>query len=191
MNPSRRRWLQAGLAGAAAPVLLAARAAPPMQSTAAVSAEEAALRAATGPGWAAWQGGSTPALDLPDLQGRPRSLDGFRGNVTIVTFWATWCAPCRQEIPILSALADRYRGKGLRLIAVNDAEAPERIGAFLAKLPIGGLVLHDRNGTAMRDWHVVGMPANFVVDRGGNIRLWHLGKLDWTEAVVSGVTALL
>ena len=90
-----------------------------------------------------------------------------------------------------SALADRYGGKGLRLIAVNDAEAPERIHAFLAKLPIGGLVLHDRNGTAMHDWHVVGMTANFVVDRGGKIRLWHLGKLDWTEPVVDAVTALL
>jgi thiol-disulfide isomerase/thioredoxin len=191
VNPSRRRLLQAGLAGAAAPVLHAARAAPLAQSAAAVSAEETALRAATGPGWAAWQGGPAPALNLPDLQGRPHSLDEFRGHVTLVTFWATWCAPCRQEIPVMSALADRYRDEGLRLVAVNDAEAPERIAAFLAKLPIGGLVLHDRNGTAMRDWHVMGMPANFVVDRGGKIRLWHLGKLDWTEPVVDGVTALL
>ena len=91
----------------------------------------------------------------------------------------------------MSALADRYRGKGLRLVAVNAAEAPARIDAFLAKLPVGGLVLHDRNGTAMRDWRVVGMPANFVLDRDGRIRLWHLGKLDWTEAVVDGATALL
>lgn len=191
VNAFRRRLLQAGLAGAAAPVLHAARAAAPAQNAAAVSAEEAALRAATGPGWATWRGGPTPALDLPDMQGRLHGLDEFRGSVTIVTFWATWCAPCRQEIPVMSALADRYRDKDLRLIAVNDAEAPERIDAFLARLPINGLVLHDRNGTAMRAWHVVGMPANFVLDRGGRIRLWHLGQLDWTEAVVDGATALL
>lgn len=92
----------------------------------------------------------------------------------------------------MSALADRYREKGLRLVAVNDAEAPERIDAFLTRLPIAGLVLHDRNGTAMRGWHVVGMPANFVLDRKGAIRLWHLGGMDWTRpAIVDAVTALL
>ena len=192
MNVFRRRLLQAGLAGATAPVLHAARAAAPAQNATAVSAEEAALRAATGPDWATWQGGPTPALDLPDMQGRPHSLDEFRASVTIVTFWATWCAPCRQEIPIMSALAARYRDKGLRLVAVNDAEAPERISAFLATLPIGGLVLHDRNGAAMRGWHVVGMPANFVLDRAGAIRLWHLGGMDWTRpAIADAVTALL
>ena len=192
MNAFRRRLLQAGLAGAAVPVLHAARAAAPAQNAAAVSAEEAALKAATGPGLAMWKGGRTIALDLPDMQGRLHGLDELRSSVTIVTFWATWCAPCRQEIPIMSALADRYREKGLRLVAVNDAEAPERIDAFLTRLPIAGLVLHDRNGTAMRGWHVVGMPANFVLDRKGAIRLWHLGGMDWTRpAIVDAVTALL
>ena len=192
MNAFRRRLLQAGLAGAAVPVLHAARAAAPAQNAAAVSAEEAALKAATGPDWAMWKGGPPLALDLPDMQGRLHGLDELRSSVTIVTFWATWCAPCRQEIPIMSALADRYREKGLRLVAVNDAEAPERIDAFLTRLPIAGLVLHDRNGTAMRGWHVVGMPANFVLDRKGAIRLWHLGGMDWTRpAIVDAVTALL
>ncbi|MGN6581197.1 MAG: TlpA family protein disulfide reductase [Bordetella sp.] len=192
MNRLRRRLLQAGLAGATAPALRLVSAAPTPSSAAAVAAEEAALRAATGPHWAVWQGGPTPALALPDLQGRPRNLTEFLGSVTIVTFWATWCAPCRQEIPIMSALANRYADKGLKLIAVDAAEARPRIDAFLARLPISGLVLHDRNGTAMHDWHVVGMPANFVVDRGGKLRLWHLGTLDWTDPVnIDSVIALL
>lgn len=192
MNTLRRRLLQAGLAGAAAPAARIVSAARPQHSATAAAAEEAALRAATGPDWAVWQGGPTPALDLPDLQGHPKNLNEFLGGVTIVTFWATWCAPCRQEIPLMSALADRYAGKGLRLIAVDATEARPRIDAFLARLPIHGLVLHDRKGAAMHDWGVVGMPANFVVDRKGKIHLWHLGAMDWTRsAIVDAVTALL
>lgn len=192
MNTSRRQLLRAGMAVAAAPAMRLVSAAPIQRSAAAVAAEEAALRAATGPDWAAWTGGPTPALVLPDLHGRPRNLDEFLGKVTIVSFWATWCAPCQREVPIMSALAQRYAGKGLRLIAVNAGQARPMLDAFLARLPIHGLVLQDRNGTAMHDWHVAGMPANFVVDRKGTIRYWHLGGMDWTRpAIVDPVTALL
>ncbi|WP_019937657.1 TlpA disulfide reductase family protein [Bordetella sp. FB-8] len=189
MNTLRRRLLRAGLAGVAAPAICKAAAAPAPRG---VAAEEAALKAATGPDWAAWQGGPTPALNLPDLHGRTRSLNEFLDHVVLVTFWATWCSSCQQEIPVLSALADRYHDKGLRLVAVNTAEARARIDAFLARLPVHGLVLDDRNGIAMHDWHVVGMPANFVVDRSGTLRLWHLGELDWTRsAVLDPIAALL
>jgi len=190
VNTLRRRLLQAGAAGLAVPALPHAFSAQPAPQSAA--AAEAALKAATGPGWATWKGGPTPSLDLPDLEGHTRGLDEFLGLVVIVNFWATWCEPCQQEIPAMSALADLHAEDGLRLLAVNNGESREKIDAFLEKLQIQGLVLHDRNGTAVRDWKVVGMPANFVVDREGKIRYWHLGALDWAKpAVADPVIALL
>ncbi|HEY0294744.1 MAG TPA: TlpA disulfide reductase family protein [Bordetella sp.] len=186
MSAPRRRLLRAGLAAALAVPAARALAAPAQGPT------DAALKAATGPNWATWKGGPAPSLDLPDLEGHTRGLDEFLGLVVIVNFWATWCEPCQEEIPALSALADSRADDGLRLLAVNNAESREKIDAFLDHLQIQGLVLQDRNGAAVRDWKVVGMPANFVVDRDGKIRLWHLGALDWTKpAVLDPVTALL
>lgn len=182
MDKLRRTLLKAGLAGLAAPAL----AAPPSPP------KDVDLKAASGPGWAAWRGGPTPSLDLPDLEGHPRGLDEFIGQVVIVNFWATWCEPCREEIPAMSALAEKYDEDGLSLVAVNNAESREKIAAFLEKLPISGLVLHDRNGSAAREWRVLGMPANFLVDREGAIRYWHLGALDWTQpAILKPVMTLL
>jgi len=178
VNDARRRLLQAGLALAAAP----ARGA---------MTSEAALKAATGPGWAAWPG-ATPPLALPGLDGRRHALADYRGYVVIVNFWASWCEPCRDEIPAMSALARRHREQGLRLLAVNNGEARAKVDAFLARWPVSGTVLHDRNGQALRDWSVAAMPANYLVDRQGRLRRWHLGALDWNASdIAEAALALL
>ncbi|QVQ25147.1 TlpA family protein disulfide reductase [Achromobacter deleyi] len=174
---SRRRLLQSGLSLAALP--FGARA-----------ASDTALKTATGPDWAPWTA-PTPPLTLPDLSGRERKLSAWRGNVVIVSFWATWCDPCRDEIPIMSTMAKRHREEGLRLVAVNVGESPAKISAFLAKWPVAGTVLHDRNSAASKKWEAVGLPANYLVDRGGSIRYWHLGELDWTSTRVSSVVTKL
>ena len=106
---SRRLLLQSALSLAALPAW--ARAA----------ASDSALKAATGPDWAPWTA-PTPPLVLPDLSGREQKLATWRGNVVIVSFWATWCDPCRDEIPLMSAMAKRHREEGLRLVAVNVGE---------------------------------------------------------------------
>lgn len=149
------------------------------------------LRAASGKDWAAWQG-PTPPLALPDLSGRPHTLASLRGTVVLLNFWASWCDPCRDEIPALSALRRRHYEEGLRLVAVNVAESPQKIAAFLAKWPVAGLVLHDRNSIALKQWHAAGLPANYLIDRAGQLKYWHLGELDWNASQVTApVTALL
>ncbi|CAB5515328.1 Thiol-disulfide oxidoreductase ResA [Achromobacter anxifer] len=170
---SRRLLLQSGLSLAALP--WCARA-----------ASDDALKVATGPDWAAWTA-ATPPLALPDLAGRERKLSAWRGNVVIVSFWATTCDPCRDEIPLMSAMAKRHREEGLRLVAVNVGDSAAKISAFLAKWPVAGAVLHDRNSSALKAWDAVGLPANYLVDRGGSVRYWHLGQLDWKSDRVSGV----
>ena len=142
---SRRHFLQSGLALAALP--LAARA-----------ASDDALRSATGPDWAAWTS-PTPPLILPDLSGREHKLSAWRGSVVMLSFWATWCDPCRDEIPLMSAIARRHR-EGLRLVAVNVGESLAKVSTFLAKWPVAGTVLHDRNSAAAKAWNAVGLPAN-------------------------------
>ena len=170
---SRRHFLQSGLALAALP--LAARA-----------ASDDALRSATGPDWAAWTS-PTPPLILPDLSGREHKLSAWRGSVVMLSFWATWCDPCRDEIPLMSAIARRHREEGLRLVAVNVGESLAKVSTFLAKWPVAGTVLHDRNSAAAKAWNAVGLPANYLIDRGGAARQWHLGELDWKADRVSGV----
>ncbi|CAB3660006.1 TlpA disulfide reductase family protein [Achromobacter pestifer] len=170
---SRRRLLQSGLSLAALPAWTRA-------------ASDSALKTATGPDWAPWTA-PTPALALPDLGGREHKLSAWRGNVVIVSFWATWCDPCRDEIPLMSAMAKRHREEGLRLVAVNVGEALGKVSTFLAKWPVAGTVLHDRNSAASKKWEAIGLPANYLVDRGGSIRYWHLGELDWQSDRVTGV----
>lgn len=170
---SRRRLLQTGLSLAALPRW-------------ADAANDAPAKAATGPDWVAWTG-PTPPLVLPDLGGRERKLSAWRGSVVIVSFWATWCEPCRDELPILSTMAKRHREEGLCLIAVNVGEPPARISAFLKKTPVTGTVLHDRNSAASKKWDAAALPANYLVDRGGTVRHWHLGELDWKSHAVGGV----
>lgn len=170
---SRRRLLQTGLSLAALPCWAGA-------------ADDAAPKKATGPDWVPWTA-PTPPLILPDLAGREQKLSAWRGSVVIVSFWATWCEPCRDEIPIMSTMAKRHREEGLRLIAVNVGEPPAKISAFLKKTPVTGVVLHDRNSTASKKWDAAALPANYLVDRVGTIRFWHLGELDWKSHAVGGV----
>jgi len=154
---SRRRLLQTGLSLAALPAWAGAAndATNSAKNSAAGNAANgavnnaAALKAATGPDWVAWTG-STPPLVLPDMGGREQKLSAWRGSVVIVSFWATWCEPCRDELPVLSTMAKRHREEGLRLVAVNVGEAPAKISAFLKKTPINGTVLHDRNSAASK-----------------------------------------
>lgn len=170
---SRRLLLQSALSLAALPHWARA-------------ANDSALKTATGPDWTPWTA-PTPPLILPDLSGREQKLSSWRGNVVIVSFWATWCDPCRDEIPIMSTMAKRHREEGLRLIAVNVGESPAKISAFLKKWPVAGTVLHDRNSIASKKWEAVGLPANYLVDRAGIVRYWHLGELDWKSNSVGGV----
>lgn len=169
---SRRRLLQSGLSLAALPLRP-------------LAANEPVLKA-TGPDWAPWTA-STPPLILPDLSGRQQNLSAWRGSVVIVSFWATWCEPCRDALPIMSTMAKRHREEGLRLIAVNVGEPLSKVSAFLKKSPVTGTVLHDRNSAASKKWDALGLPANYLVDRGGSLRHWHLGVLDWKSDKVAGV----
>lgn len=140
----------------------------------------------------AWTGGPTPPLALKDLDGHLHELADYRGKVLVVNFWATWCAPCREELPSLERLRDALRGRPFEVLAVNVAEGESRVKRFLADVPLRIPVLLDRNGDAQRAWRVRGLPATFFLDPEGSIRYWYLGEADWAQpTILRTVEALL
>jgi len=140
----------------------------------------------------AWTGSPTQPLALKDLNGRLHDLADYRGTVVLVNFWATWCQPCREELPSLARLRDAMRGRRFEVLTVNVAEGEPRVKGFLAEVPLRLPVLLDRDGEAQRAWEVRGLPATFLLDREGVIRFWYLGELDWAQpAILRTVESLL
>ena len=129
---------------------------------------------------AAWPAGqATPALQAQTLAGAPRSLNDYAGQPLIVNFWATYCAPCRLEMPQFNTLLERFRLQGLQVLAVNHGEMPARVEKFLHTLPFAGDVLLDRSQTQLKAWGGFALPSSFVVDGQGRVRWWHMGEIDW------------
>jgi thiol-disulfide isomerase/thioredoxin len=148
-----------------------------------------ALLLAPGAGFAkddlkAWTGGPTPALRLKDLEGREHALEAYRGKVVLVNFWATWCAPCLEEMPSIERLRQSLAGRPFAVLAVNLAEPDERVRAFLAKVPVGFPVLMDREAAAARAWKARMLPATFIVGADGRVRYSYVGELDWSREPV-------
>ena len=138
-----------------------------------------------------WSGGATPALELADLDGRMRRLADYRGKVVLVNFWATWCEPCRDEMPSMQRLKRRFADKPFVVLAVNVGESEARIGEFLQKLPLDFTFLRDHSSAVMKGWGVKGLPASFVLGPDGRIRYSHTGDLNWDdEKLINTLTRL-
>jgi thiol-disulfide isomerase/thioredoxin len=139
-----------------------------------------------------WEGGATPPLALDDMQGRPHSLADYRGKVVLVNFWATWCEPCREEMPSIDRLRSSLKGQPFEVLAVNLAEPLSRIEKFVAQMPLGFPLLRDRDGAVGKAWKAKLLPASYLIGRDGRIRYVAYGELDWSsDAVRARVAELL
>lgn len=120
-----------------------------------------------------------PSTAFPKLGGGTASFDASEGNAIIVAFWATWCAPCRVDLPALVRLNAR---PGIGVMAVNAGEAEGRIVPFLSRHGLQDLpVMIDPDRKAMAEWKVAGLPAAFVVGADRRIRYAVLGEIDWDD----------
>jgi thiol-disulfide isomerase/thioredoxin len=122
-----------------------------------------------------------PAFRLVDLERRRVSLEDFRGRVVLLNFWATWCAPCREEIPAIAALAREFASHGLTVVAINHEEAAPVVGGYVRELGLTFPVLLDGDGAVGDRYRVVALPATFFVDRRGALVGGALGFRDWTS----------
>lgn len=124
---------------------------------------------------AALAGGEAPDFTLQSRAGEAVSLAGLRGQVVLVNFWATWCAPCRQEMPLLDAIYRRYEPMGFTLLGVNvepDSRLSER---FLRDTPVTFPILFDPEERVSKLYSVAAMPSTVIVDRKGMVRYIHHG----------------
>ena len=138
-----------------------------------------------------WTGGATPPLALKTLAGDSVDLARLRGKVVLVNFWATWCAPCVEEMPALARLRQRLAPRGFEVIAVNQGEMPQRVNAFVSRTGLDLPILMDRDKEAGRAWRVRALPTTFLVDAGGRIRFHAEGEIDTGEALESLILPLL
>jgi peroxiredoxin len=136
--------------------------------------------------------GPAPEFALPTLDGRVVRLADFRGRVLLLTFWATWCEPCREEMPAMQELTRELAGRGLALLAVNYQEAPERVRSFVREIGLDAPVALDADGAVAQRYRVVALPATYVIDRTGGLTGSILGYRDWRQpAARAYVQALL
>jgi peroxiredoxin len=129
---------------------------------------------------------ATPASPAPDFtlrsMGGPNlRLQEQRGQVVLVNFWATWCGPCRQEIPHLNKLYDKYRGSGFTLLGVNIDDDPRAATELAGKLGVKFPVLLDTDKKVSKLYDMSAMPATVVIDRDGKVRHIHKGYRDGYE----------
>ena len=114
-------------------------------------------------------GQAAPDFTLDDLGGTPVQLSSLRGRVVLVNFWATWCGPCRAELPDLAAVYSKHQAEGLTILGVDD-EQVETVSGFVASNFIPYPILLDLNGRVTRMYRVSAIPTTFVIDRRGMVR---------------------
>lgn len=121
-----------------------------------------------------------PPLTLPTWGGPPWELAAARGDVVVLNFWASWCEPCRAELPSLELLAQRHERDRLQVVTINFRETDGAIRRFLDQSPLSLPILRDTDGAAARAWQVRVFPTTVVIGRDGRARFTVTGELDWT-----------
>jgi len=116
-----------------------------------------------------------PDFTLKSNSGSNIRLAEQRGNVVMLNFWASWCAPCRQEMPHLNALSQQYSALGFNLMGINVDEDPQAANRAINNLKVAFPVLFDSDSRIAELFSVDAMPTTIIIDKDGNIRHWHRG----------------
>jgi peroxiredoxin len=141
------------------------------------------LLCAAAPAYAAVSPGApAPAFTLAARDGGKLSLADLKGQVVMINFWATWCGPCRQEMPLLAQLHDKYEPLGFTMLGVNVEPDSAAAVAWLKGVPVTFPILFDTDSAVAGRFGVEGMPSSVLVDRNGQVRYVHRGYKPGDEA---------
>ncbi|WP_420129776.1 TlpA disulfide reductase family protein [Longimicrobium sp.] len=134
-------------------------------------------------------GTAAPSFPATDLQGRPVRLEDLRGQVVLLNVWATWCGPCRDEMPSMERLHRELGPKGLKIVAVSVDAAPGAVAPggqaggdvaeFARQLGLTFTIWHDPSGEIQRVYRTTGVPESFIIDRNGVIQKKVIGATEW------------
>ncbi len=125
-----------------------------------------------------------PDFTLRDVNGRTVSLSSLKGKVILLNFWATWCPPCKAEMPSMNKLYNEIKSRGFEVVAVSTDNALSPVKEFLAKSRIDFTVVHDEQRMVSKLYKVFSMPTTFLIDRNGTIVEKFYGEYDWTDREV-------
>jgi len=139
----------------------------------------AAIVAALGVSLPALAGASppapAPAFTLASRAGQDVSLTQYKGQVVMINFWASWCGPCRQEMPLLESIYKKYNKMGFTMLGVNVEPDSNAANEWLKATPVSFPILYDRDSKVSKLYDVAGMPSTVIIDRSGKLRVLHRG----------------
>jgi thiol-disulfide isomerase/thioredoxin len=125
-----------------------------------------------------------PALSFTLLSGKPLDIGNLRGQVILINFWATWCPPCRKEMPSLDRLDKMESGRQFTVLAVNVKEQVDLVEHFLEEMPLSFPIALDEDGKLAKAWRVFVYPTSYLIDKQGQIRFSLSGTLEWDDPEV-------
>lgn len=141
-----------------------------------------------------YDGASLPDFTLNDMQGKPHTLSAYQGKVVMLNFWATYCGPCIKEMPSMQRLREKMAGKPFTILAVDMAEEPSDVKAFLDRhrIKVDFPLLLDPVGEVVEQWMISAVPTTFILDQTGKIRFALYGGLEWdNEEVIATLNGLM
>lgn len=122
-----------------------------------------------------------PAFELKDVDGKLHRLSDYEGKVLVVNFWATWCPPCRAEMPSMQRAWQQLQRDDIEMIAINVGEDEDTIFEFTASYPVEFPLLLDQESTVIDAWGVKGLPTTYVVDTRGRMVYRAIGGREWDD----------
>src|SRR5712692_8891523 len=128
-------------------------------------------------------GSPAPEIALKDLQGQEVRLSDLRGKVVLLNFWATWCKPCKEEMPAMQVSYEKLRDQGFVVLAVNELEDVEKVAEHIRTHGHTFLVVMDHDNRVANQYGVLGLPASFLIDRQGIVREHIFGSLLTEEGI--------
>ncbi len=138
------------------------------------------------------RGSAAPEIGLEDNDGNEVTIAGLRGKVVLVDFFASWCRPCREELPVLNRLYDQYKDRGLVVVGVNIDRDRDNMRRFLRRTPVTFPVVFDGEHAVADRYRPRSMPSSYIIDREGIVRVVHRGfRASDAEDIEAAVVRLL